>query len=152
MFEIALRTDLELEIMFQGQLLKGERRYDCTRNVFLFPDFVVKFSDIDDDNGEFQNNSEFDFFQNYLMEEHRKFFPVLLHHKTMDDGDIMLVFERVFPDNKKVLTEQEWREGRDLIEFYNIGDLQFMKSNELCSNCMITSEGLKIYDVGFSVA
>lgn len=121
----------------------GERGYNCCRKVFIFDDFVVKFEGNDDYYE--QNKNELRFYNEILLEEDKKHFAKILGSGEQN-GKLFLVQEKVVDTGERASCEQ-MAEFERLSENYGLeGDIEF--DYEYRRNCALTSEGIKIFDVG----
>lgn len=78
------------------------------------------------------------------MNEDRKYFAQIISTREYD-GSKYIVQERV-RDNGGVPTEEQIREFEKVVFDYDIEDVEFNK--EYRRNCVLTDEGVKIYDIG----
>lgn len=134
----------EVTIEVDGQVHSSGKLSNSSRNVFLFEDFVLKFESCD------QNAKELYFYQNTLEEEDAHFFPKLLGHGK-HNGEVFLLQERVFESENRKPTKEDKAEFDKVVSKYEIGDLCMNLYGDgtfyMC-NCMMTDDGVKIYDIG----
>lgn len=134
----------ELIIKVRRAMVKNKVTSHSSRLVFVFNDFVVKF-----DTGT-QNSSEKKFYQELLDKKDAQYFPKLLGYGEFD-GRTYLIQERVKGRSVKIT-----KEHADTLNYlqrkYKLWDLSPADVGDYTykrDNFLVTSKGLKIYDVGY---
>lgn len=141
--EVIVQSEAKLELSVNGKKMTSSSRGRGSRRVYLFDDFVVKFAS---ENSDVQNRNEVNFYLDVLEKGDEKFFPKLLDFGWFDD-QMFVVQERTFESEEGEVTAEIEEQFYTLEEKYGFTD-QCCYEGGTPINCMVTDDGLKIYDMG----
>jgi hypothetical protein len=140
------KTEFTLTVNVNGENLTSRICRSSSRDVFIFDTFVVKF-DTERSCGE-QNFHERSFYELYLSKDDKQFFPELYAYGTYNNVSY-LVQEKVTPVNKSdFYPEFDNTLLNNVIKKYSLRDVGY--EYNYCRNFVVTADGFKIYDIGYS--
>jgi hypothetical protein len=141
-----------VQIILNGQIAASRTRSHSCRNVYLFPDFVLKLDSLFETK---QNASEAFFYKYILEEEDTQYFPKFLGSGQTEDGRTYLVQERIEINECQVPTEKQTEIFHRIKNKYKIddvgivGQLIFNHTSDYNHNVTpVGEDGLMFWDIG----
>lgn len=141
-FTIISRDYNELVIEIDGVIHTSLYRNESSRTVYIFDNFVVKFSEDEWCN---QNETELNVWHK-MQEEDKPHFASIIDYEYTEEYGLVLRQERIIGSDDGV-TDELVELFIKLSDTYNLGDIAV--SEGYVFNCLVTNAGaLKIYDFG----
>lgn len=142
-FTIIKRTDEKLVIKVGNKLYTSKDVKDCTRLVYIFDKFVVKF-----DSGWVEQNVRELELWNSIDRKDRQHFAKIIDWCDDGDGGIALRQVRVI-EGDNCPTKIHEKTFRRITDLYGVTDVHVDAEDGYTFNCFITETNrLKIYDFG----